>query len=81
VRHYKKVKEEREVVSHILCNICGKNMITECSKYGNGVLVEYQGGYDSEYIGDGKKVSLDVCEECLYKKIISMCQSVPVNID
>jgi hypothetical protein len=60
-----RVVEQLEVTS-ILCNKCGKEMLTESSRDGNGVHVGYDGGFDSKHFGDGVSVDFDLCEECLF---------------
>jgi len=59
-----RVVEQTEVTS-ILCNKCGKEMITQCSPGGNGVSVVYQAGFDAELYTDGDSVEFEVCEKCL----------------
>jgi hypothetical protein len=56
---------EEETTVSILCNLCEREMLTECSPEGNGVYIDYEGGYDSYVFGDGVKVNFHLCENCL----------------
>ena len=61
---------ENEVVTRtrlasVICNKCGKEMITPESPEGNGAFVHYNAGYDSEHFIDGEHIHFDICEECI----------------
>jgi len=69
VKETKDVACTTAVTISVKCNMCTKEMMTECSPEGNGASIGYNGGYDSEFIGDGVIVVFDICEECLFKII------------
>jgi len=77
MREFKLVKIDKTIPISIKCNMCKKEMITDISPFGNGVNVCYEGGYDSDFFGDGSYLEFDICEECLFKKIINQLRILP----
>jgi len=69
MREFKEVTTIVKIPSSIKCDKCGKEMITQASDNGNGVLIYYDGGYDSDFFGDGTTIEFDLCEECLFNFI------------
>ena len=69
MRKYEKIEVKQTKAVEINCNICGKDMITKCSKDGNGAHFIYSAGYDANFFSDGDEVEIDICEECLYNMI------------
>lgn len=59
----------RKHISSVICNKCGKEMLTSASPDGNGSWVRYIAGYDSDHFGDGVQISFDICEECLFELV------------
>jgi antitoxin CcdA len=70
MRKVKTVQKDTEVVTHIVCDVCGKEVsfsddIFEAQEF---LSVTTYGGYDSIF-GDGSKIEIDMCQDCLKDKL------------
>jgi hypothetical protein len=75
MKEYKPVMVSVEDLSSVKCDKCQKEMLTDCSPFGNGICIKYKGGYDSEHFGDGSDIEIDLCEECLFEFVKSFKKS------
>ncbi len=68
-----------DVVTDVLCNVCGESLHPECAPPGNYEgLVDKTicGGYGSR-LGDGIAYNFSICEKCLEEKIFPMFKDPP----
>lgn len=73
---YKKVNEEKNVLEHVYCNLCGKEIIKEDRNYFHDhIHVEKRWGYFSTK--DGRVDSFDLCEQC-YDNFVKTFQ-IPIK--
>ena len=80
MKKYEQKEVSQKILVSVLCNMCEKETITESSPGGNGVHIRYEGGYDSEVIGDGTRLDLDLCEVCL-NVLRGNCKIPPTMIE
>ena len=64
------VKREEKFVSHIKCDICGREADIEKDwmEFGEFVSIDTIGGYGSVF-GDGNSVEIDICQHCLKEQL------------
>ncbi len=74
-RETKEIKEKKEVIASMTCDVCGKTYLYD--KDGNSddvfeiqefVHINFTGGYGSTF-GDGDEIALDMCQHCLKEKL------------
>ena len=65
MREYKLAMQEEKVLSKVICNGCGKEILWDMADHFHG---EKTWGYFSEK--DGRQDSFDLCESC-YDKMVS----------
>lgn len=53
-----------ETISHIICDRCGATADVEDMEAQEYLKVDFCGGYTSVF-GDGSKVQLDLCQNCV----------------
>ncbi|WP_317855910.1 hypothetical protein [Chakrabartyella piscis] len=61
MREYMKKQEVVDVVSKVVCNCCGKEIVTNDAKF-DCLHLEKTWGYFSNK--DGRQDNLDICEDC-----------------
>lgn len=81
MQHTTTIMEEKEVITSMTCDLCGKETIVEDGYDLDStevIKVVHSFGYKSQYFGDGTKLECDICEACLYtllksKEALSKC--------
>ena len=70
MQKFKTVKIETERLDSIICNCCGKELISYSHEmFGEHVNIRADFGYFAKIFFDGERHQLDVCEECYAKWI------------
>jgi len=61
-----KVTVEQDFIQDIICNKCGESCINEGCPSPEGLIeITADGGYGSNWIGDGDSLTFSICERCL----------------
>jgi hypothetical protein len=64
MRITKNITEEVEIVTDVICNMCGESCLSKRSF--NGIIDAYvEGGFDSTHLKDCTRYTFSVCEKCV----------------
>ena len=72
--------EEVSVVTDIICNRCGKSLVSVSGEFYGLIEHNYETGYESPVLPDGHIYKFSICETCL-TDFFSIFKIPPEDID
>ena len=72
MRRYEIVDVPQRQLVERTCSICGLDLLSNELEGQEAVFVSFVGGYGSIF-GDGREVSIDICQHCFMEKLGKYC--------